>query len=714
MVNDLLHISSTLLAVEGNSLLTREVFGNISKSSQLLFYLLAVAALMSFGYGVYRRTRLWRVGRIREPKCGFGVGLKRFFQEVVLQRRVRGRGLASIAHLLLFSGFGVLLIGTTLIAIEHVLAGMLGREPTNPVFHHGIYFAIYEFVMDTFGVAFLIGCLLFAKRRLVRPPSVGHTVLDWGVLVSFFVIGVTGFLLEGLRIIREQPDLPGFSFVGFAAARVFEAFGTTPANVNAVHVSLWWFHAILALGIVAAFPYARLMHSLAGLLNLVTNNKQLGVMAPCSIEEVEQTGRFGAGQLADFNWQQLLELDACVSCGRCEEACPAFEAGKPLSPKAVVQDVWSHLNTVGPIVLATRANADASDGDEALEISRKRLHGDVIDDETLWSCTTCSACVDVCPLRVNPLTLITDMRRHLIGEGELRGAPAAALQKTERSGNPWGLPQDERFAWAEGLDVPTVKTNPGFEVLYWIGCAAAYDRRIQKVARSVVRLLKLAKVNFAVCGPEERCTGESARRMGDEFVFQDLARQNIETLGRHQVKKIVTHCPHCFNSLKNDYPQFGGEYEVVHHSQFLADLVQNGRLRIEASDESGEKTTYHDPCYLARVNNVVDPPRQLIQLSMSSSTGTANITEMPRNGKQTACCGAGGGRMWFDDSAAQRIGSGRVEEALATGAETIAVSCPFCLIMMNDGIAAKGRDVQVRDIAEVLADAAAQADTRGT
>ncbi len=689
MVIDLLRTSGSLLVVEANAKLTREVFGNIPKSSKLLFYLFAAAALVSFGYGVYRRIRRWRIGRAGEPKCGFRVGLKRFVQEVVLQRRVRGRGLASLAHLLLFSGFVVLLIGTTLIAIEHILSGMLGREPANPVFHHGIYYAIYELVMDTFGVAFLIGCLLFVKRRLARPPSVGHTALDWGVLVSFFVIGVTGFLLEGLRIIREQPDLPGFSFVGLAAARVFEAFGTTPANVSAVHLGLWWFHAILALGIVAAFPYTRLMHALAGLLNLVTNSTQLGVMAPCSIEEVEQTGRFGVGQLADFTRQQLLELDACVSCGRCEEACPAFEAGKPLSPKAVVQDVWSQLNI----------------------ISGKTLHGDVIAAETLWACTTCAACVDVCPLRVNPLTLITDMRRHLIGEGELRGAPAISLQKTERSGNPWGLPPDERFAWAEGLDVPTVKTNPGFDVLYWIGCAAAYDRRIQKVARSVVKLLKLANVNFAVLGPEERCTGESARRMGDEFVFQDLARQNIETLCRHQVKKIVTHCPHCFNSLKNDYPQFGGEYEVVHHSQFLAELVNNGRLPIEPNAESIKKTTYHDPCYLARVNSVVEPPRQLIQLSMSGSVSPRDIIEMPRNGKQTACCGAGGGRMWFDDAPAQRIGVSRVKEALATGAETIAVSCPFCLIMMKDGVAAEDSDIQVRDIAEVLADAAARTET---
>ncbi len=292
-----------------------------------------------------------------------------------------------------------------------------------------------------------------------------------------------------------------------------------------------------------------------------------------------------------------------------------------------------------------------------------------------------------------------------MGEGRLRGTPAQSLQKTQRSGNPWGLPKQERFAWAEGLDVPTVKTHPDFEILYWIGCAASYDRRIQKVARSVVRLLQAAEVNFAVLGPEERCTGESARRLGDEFVFQELAAENINTLTKHNVKKIVTHCPHCLNSLRNDYSQFEGHYEVVHHSQFLAELVAAGRLPDAdgSSDKNNGSVTYHDPCYLARVSGVTEPPRQLIDIAMSGDGG-GELVEVERGRQQTACCGAGGGRMWFDDEPDQRIGRGRVKELLATGADTVAVSCPFCLIMVKDGVANEDPNVEVRDVAEILAD----------
>jgi Fe-S oxidoreductase len=280
------------------------------------------------------------------------------------------------------------------------------------------------------------------------------------------------------------------------------------------------------------------------------------------------------------------------------------------------------------------------------------------------------------------------------------------LQKTERCGNPWGLAADERFAWADGLEVPTVEHCRDFDVLYWIGCAASYDRRIQKVARSVVRLLRAAHVRFAVLGTLERCSGETARRMGDEFLFQELARANIESLNRHGVKRIFTHCPHCLHSLKHDYAQLGGRYDVLHHSELLAELLQEGRLKVSpaAKADSAGCVTYHDPCYLARANDISHPPRRLIEAALARRAD-ARLVELQRRRRDTACCGAGGGRMWFDDAPDQRVGLGRVEEALETGAKTIAVSCPFCLIMMQDGVAAQTADVQVRDVAELLADA---------
>jgi len=414
-------------------------------------------------------------------------------------------------------------------------------------------------------------------------------------------------------------------------------------------------------------------------------------MRPVSLETVEETGVIGVGKVEDFSRRQLLMMDACVSCGRCEDACPAWESGKPLSPKQVVQDLRGHLNTTSIHVNQQEESSD----------SNVPLLPDVISLETLWSCTTCSACVDVCPLGVSPLGMITDMRRNVVGEGQFRGSAATALQKTQRSGNPWGMSAGERMDWTDGLEVPTVESNPDFEILYWVGCAASYDRRLQKVARSVVQILQAAKVNFAVLGSKERCTGECARRMGDEFLFQELAQTNIATFEQHQVQKVITHCPHCFNSFQNDYPQFGGQLEVVHHSQFLNDLVSENKLPLKSDAiHQNEQLTFHDPCYLARANGVVEPPREVLR-SVAKTSGL-EIIEMPRHGTNTSCCGAGGGRMWFDDSPDERIGKERVQEALNTNCSNIAVGCPFCLTMLSDGVAAADSEARVRDISEVL------------
>ena len=510
-------------------------------------------------------------------------------------------------------------------------------------------------------------------------------------------------MTEGLRIIREQTPQPAFSYVGLGFARIFQLLGTTGRDAATIHFGLWWAHAGLALGLIAAFPYTRLLHSIAGAISVATSAARPGVMTPISIEEVEESGLVGVGRVQDFTRRQLLELDACVSCGRCQDVCPAHEAGKPLSPRNLVQDIRAHLGKVGPALLAKRKAGDEEH--QAISTPPASLIGDTIMDETIWSCTTCQACVHVCPLDVNPLRLITDMRRNFVGEAQLRGAPATALRRMQLSANPWGLAAEDRLDWARGLDVPSASDHGDFEVLYWVGCAASYDRRIQNVARSVVKLLTAASVNFAVLGTEEQCTGESARRMGDEFLFQQLAERNLKALNKYKVKRILTHCPHCLNSFQNDYPQLGGQFEVTHHSQFLAELADQGRLPIHRNTiaNRAHKLTYHDPCYLARISGVIEAPRRLMD-HFNTVNGGEPLIEMPRHGCQTSCCGAGCGRMWFDDPAGQRIGESRVKEALDTGADTVAVLCPFCLLMMSDGGAAQGSDVGVKDIAELLAD----------
>src|SRR3954454_3760510 len=664
--------------------LTRHVFGNVPGWAQALFYFLAAAAVGLWLYGIARRVRLWKQGRRKGAGVNWQMAIGRLVRDVICQRRIWGRGAASVAHVLLFGGFFILFIGTTLISVEHWLAAAMGRDSSHPVFHKGVYFGAYEFVMDVAGIALIAGCLMFLSRRWCNRGSFARSPADVGILLVLIAISVTGYFVEGLRIINAQTPLPGLSPVGYACGAAFASIGVTTASAGAIHRILWWTHAFLALGFIALMPYSRLLHSIAGAINLSIRDHSLGLMAPVAIEEVEETGQIGVSKLTDFTYRQLIELDACVSCGRCEDGCPAFEGGKPRSPRSVVQDLVGVMN---------RSSMESN------------LHGEPIAAETLWACTTCGACTDVCPLGISPMRMITDMRRYLIGEGALRGSPATALQKTDRAGNPWGMAASDRLALAAGLDVPLAENADRFEILYWVGCAAAYDRRVQKVARSFVRLLQAAKVNFAVLGSDERCTGESARRMGDELLFQQLAEQNVATLGRYGVRRIVAHCPHCVNSFLNDYPQVGGQYEVVHHSQFLNQLVEQGRLSaIDYKSPHGSTITYHDPCYLARVRGVTDAPRSVLNAARSNA-GALPIIELPRNRRQTSCCGAGGGRMWFDDPLAERVGQSRVREIANSGADTVAVSCPFCLIMLGDGLAAAAPNTRVRDIAEVFADA---------
>ena len=677
--------------------LTREVLGNIDGFSRGLFYGLALIATLVFCWGIWRRVRLWRLGQPSASRVPWPLMLRRFLTEVLWQRLVRrGRRGAGRAHALLFGGFCLLLLGTILVGIEHYGAALTGAPAGDPLFHQGLYYAVYECTLDTAGLLLLAGCGWFAWRRWRADSSIDHHWTDSCVLGSLVLLGITGYLVEGARILHEQTPEPAVSYVGLAVARGLQSVGVDGGLATQLHFQLWWLHAVLALGWIAAFPYTRLLHVLVGSFQLVTRDHQPGTLRPISLAEVETRGYVGAAQLTDLTQRQLLELDACISCGRCQDACPAHQADQPLSPRAVVQSLRDQMND-----WQTNdwwpADSQSSDSTTTLLRSDDARTGSA----ALWSCTTCGACTQICPLGVDPLGLILPLRQYQVGEGNLRGGPATALQKMQRSGNPWGLPIAERMDWAAGLDVPTVEENPAFEVLYWVGCAAAYDRSARSVARAVAQLLTAAKVSFAVLGPAERCTGESARRMGEEFLFQELAEQNQTTLQQHHVRKIVTHCPHCLNSLRKDYPQFGDAFDVVHHTQFLLELVDQEKLP-NPRPQAG-RMTYHDPCYLARANDVQDAPRALLQHAQGTAAG-GQLTELPRHGTNTACCGAGGGRMWMDDQADQRIGSGRIDEIIDSEADTVAVACPFCRIMVGDGLAGRQADIEVRDVAEILLD----------
>ena len=586
---------------------TREVFGNIEPWMQVVFYVLMTVSFGVLVWRIWQRVRLWRQGVAGDFERDWRLWCQRIMVYVVGQKRVHRRTLGAALHLLLFSGFVVLTIGTTLLAISHL-------GPMD--FHHGLYYLFYELTMDVFGVAFCLGCLLAVTRRLWRKPeNLSAKPGDLPFLALLLLLGITGFVLEALRLhyTNVPTEVARWSIVGWGIQLwLFDGVGVELTRT--IHLWMWWTHVILIALFFAVLPSSRMLHAMTAPVHIaIRPTRRMGVLEPLPIEEVERTGRTGAGSIEHFNRRQLLSLDACMECGRCAEVCPAKASGKPLSPMAVVVDLRNTME------------------------SEKKNHTPLggVSEESLWACTNCQACVQECPVLIDHVDLINDMRRFLIGEGQFSGPAANALKHAGAQFNPYGRPHNERFDWAEGLNVPTVESNPDFEYLFWVGCAASFDPRAQKVARAVVELLKTAGINFAVLGKQERCTGDPARRMGDEFLFQDLAQQNIRTLDTYRTKQIVTACPHCFNTLQNEYPQFKGNYEVLHHSQLLAKLLESGKLAPMSNSTSS--VTLHDPCFLARANDEIDAPRNVLRKG-----GCSDLHEMPRRGKKTFCCGAGG------------------------------------------------------------------------
>ena len=407
---------------------------------------------------------------------------------------------------------------------------------------------------------------------------------------------------------------------------------------------------------------------------------------------------FGAKVIEDFTWKQLFDLDSCTMCGRCTSVCPAHATGKPLDPREIVLKVGEVMAATGDPKVSPPLGADKDITVDANDVFAR------VSSEEVWACTSCKACDEICPVNIEILDKILDMRRYLsLMESDFPSSLGNAYRAMENSSNIYGMNQGERADWAKDLDVPIVDGSAAFdhEYLYWVGCAGSFDDRNKKTARAMSKLLKRANIDFAILGASELCTGDSARRSGNEYIFQMLAMQNIEVLNGMGVRKIITQCPHCFNTLKNEYPQLEGHYEVVHHSQFLEELVESGKLSL-AGASLDERVTYHDSCYLGRHNDVYMAPRNVI-----GSLGGIDIVEMPRNGTKGMCCGAGGARMWMEESIGKKINTERAQEAIATGAERIAVACPFCYVMFDDGVKGerKEEDVQVSDIAEILIEA---------
>ena len=484
----------------------------------------------------------------------------------------------------------------------------------------------------------------------------------------------------------------------FLAAVVVPVFSSTsPVTVDVLFHVFWWMHIVLVLGFLNYLPYSKHLHVLTSIPNVYfSSTNPRGALKPINLEE-EGVEKFGASDIEDLTWKQLLDGYTCTECGRCTASCPANLTGKLLSPKKIIVDIRRRVTEKGPLVLEGLAPAAAASGGEKGPLEKTLVH-DYISAQELFACTTCMACVQECPVNIEHVDAIVEMRRNLVlMESEFPTEVQSLFRNLETNGNPWAFPASSRADWAEGLEIPTVQSNPNPEVLFWVGCAGSFDARYKKVTVAFAKLMKEAGVKFAILGVEEKCTGDSARRIGNEYLAQTLIKENVATLNNYGVKKIVTSCPHCFHTLKNEYPQFGGIYEVVHHTDFLNSLIRKGLLK--PAQDVPASVTYHDSCYLGRYNDVYDAPRAVL-----GAVGGIELTEMEKSRSKGMCCGAGGGRMWMEEKEGKRVNIERTEQALATGAVVISTACPFCMTMMNDGVKAKDKaeTVAVKDIAEIL------------
>jgi Fe-S oxidoreductase len=657
---------------------TRVEFLHIPGWQQALFYVLTFAAVGGLAWQVWGRTRLWLKGKRIDWKPDYFGSVWRY---VLGQRKVQTSRPKSAApmHLMIFYGFVALVLATTLLAVNTY----------SPVkFHEGLYFLIYESTFDVLGLVFVVGVVwAFFRRVSFRPPVVTHDVRDLVTLVLLFALGTSGFVLEGARMAVDPKPWDGSAPIGHLLA------GAMSGLPVGGYLAIWWGHVVLVWGFFLYLPRMRFKHALLGIASAAGSpERPLGQLQPISIEEVEQTGKIGVSKAEDYSRWHLMSLDACMECGRCTEACPAYNVGKVLNPKQVVQDV-------------IRANVSDSPVPET------------VTHEALWDCTTCNACVEACPVLIRHVDLIVDARRNLVAEGQLHGTAATMLRQTASSNNAWGAPASAREDWMKGLDVPLARNGAQFQWLFWVGCAGATDAGAVKTTKAAAKLLSRAGVSYACLGAEESCTGDAARRVGDEFLAQEMIGRVKETLDKYGVERIVTACPHCLNTFRHEYKHFGAELRVAHHSELLRELIDAGKLA--APKLAAGEVTYHDPCYLARANKTSDAPRAVLgqesRLDDLSVPAVAWLKDESREqvlaepthvGRKTLCCGAGGGRMWMEEPPDKRPGNRRAVELLSTGASTIALGCPFCRIMLDASVRqVTERDVRLADIAEILVEA---------
>jgi Fe-S oxidoreductase len=650
-----------------------------------------------------------------------GAQIKAELLDVFAQRKLLRRPLAGVAHFFIFWGFIILLF-----TIIEAYGALFSATFAIPVIGHSNALGFLE---DFFAVAILVSLLTFSIIRIVQAPERrqrqsrfygSHTGAAWLTLGLIFLVIATLLIYRGAQV--NTGHFPyDHSWWPFASRTVAAALDGLSYTTNS-HVETIFLLAQIAViwGFFAFLLRSKHMHIFVSEPNVLFSRRPkalgpLGTTPDMDPENMTEDTVFGTGHIADLTWKQRLDLISCTECGRCQDQCPAWATDKPLSPKLVIMDLRDQMMASAPELLASKPARDAASDPAAAAasasangggVAAKPLVPDVIEDDVLWSCTTCGACVEQCPVDIEHVDTIVDMRRYqVLMDARFPVEAGTMLRNIENQGDPWGLGGSRRLDWTEGLgfDVPVVSgTIPDdVEYLFWVGCAGALDERARRTTQSIARLLHQAGVSFAVLGPKESCTGDPARRLGNEYLYQTQAQSNIETLKAAQVRKIVASCPHCFNSISREYPALGGDFEVLHHTQLLERLLTERKLRPETRVD--QSVTYHDPCYLGRHNEVYDEPRGVL-----AHVPGVEVTEMHRHRRTGFCCGAGGARMWMEERIGKRINVERTDEALATGADVISTACPYCLIMLDD--ATKGRQaegsapesVRVMDVAQVL------------
>ena len=656
---------------------TRQVHWDVPPALVVLMYVSLGLALLVFAYGVWRRLRIWRLGRRAVVWDRVGARLRRLLAAIAHATLLRKR-LPGVMHALIFFGFVILFAATTVVFVDadlHV-----------KIMHGWFYLVFQSLIVDLFGGLVLIGLGIAVYRRyLIRPPTLEkREPTDALLLGSLLMITLTGFGLEGLRLAVTHDQWAGWSPIGFAFAHAIHPLGSHTALKDA-YPWLWAAHVLMWHTLLASVPYTKALHAFTGPLNIFFSDPgpARGVVAPTDFGA--EPVRLGIRTPADMTWKQLFDLDACTECGRCTAACPAAAAGKPLSPKRVILDLRDAIRADG-------ANAGP-------------LAGDVVPAEALWACTTCRACEEACPVGIEHVPTIIGLRQNLAMEQvSMPAGVAETVTSLEAREHPFRGASASLTDWMEGLVVPqldSIEDAAGLDVVYWIGCAAAFDERAQQIARALVRVLLHAGVRFAVLASAERCNGDVARRTGNEFHYDMLANANVEMLNGAGVTRILTHCPHCLQQLRHEYRAFGGRYEVVHHTELVGALIEEGRVRLAPG--AHERVTFHDPCYLGRYNREFDAPRRVLDALH------VERVEMPRSREESFCCGAGGGHAFYEDAdGGEKINSIRAREAAATGATTVVTGCPFCLTMLESGVravATENRPLRTRDFVELVAEA---------